>query len=88
MLVLEGRQDFQKVEDEIAQTIPINAHPVEARYTQRNTIEAIQDYTITPAQQPTPPQHFTEENRENIESASKLIVASDGSHDPVTGKAA
>ena len=32
--------------------------------------------------------YYTEENRQALDNADKLIVASDGSHDPITGDAA
>ena len=88
MRILEGRTDFQKIEDEEVNELPPRTHPVEVQHADDNTAEAFQEYAMTQeAHQSTAP-YYTEENREALNNATKLIVASDGSHDPITGDAA
>ena len=89
MRILEGRTDFQRVEDEEVNELPPETHPVEAQHADDNTAVALQEYAIKQVdeQQSTTP-YYTIENRQALDSADKLFVASDGSHDPITGNAA
>ena len=87
--ILEGRTDFQKVEDEEVNELPPETHPVETQHADDNTAVALQEYAIKQVneQQSTTP-YYTIENRQALDSTDKLFVASDGSHDPITGNAA
>ena len=87
MRILEGETDFEKTDEEI-ETLPNIIHPTEVQHVEGNLVESQNKYDITHEEQQEEEPYFETENKRNLECADKLIVASNGSHDPESSKAA
>ena len=67
--------------------IPDHAHPIDAR-TRRRVIYPYQEYRLIVPQPPEAPLDTESLHPEHIKSAKKVTAVSDGSLDPITGRAA
>ena len=76
-------------EDEIVNAIPNHGIPVES-YASRSFISSVQDYALLPAPLVPPPanDNLRDDNPLQVRDAAIIYAVSDGSMDPVSGRAA
>ena len=87
MRITEGRDDFEKTDEEL-ENLPNMTHPIEVQHVEGNLVEPMQEHDIVHEEEQEEEPYYETVNRSSIDRADKLIVASDGSHDPESGKAA
>lgn len=86
MQIIESSDEFHKVDKEIT-AIPNKTHPITVEHTDGNKIVPMQYYTLVKKQLQPTTANYTYKNLQALHNASKLIVTSDGSHDPISGDA-
>ena len=87
MRILEGETDFEKSDEEL-EKLPNRTHPTEVQHVEGNLVESLHEYDITHEGHQEEVPYYETENKSSLDRADKIIVASDGSHDPKSGKAA
>ena len=69
-------------------TIPTGTHPVDIEFQDNNTLVPLQEYGMVKEQTKSTKPYYESINKHELDNSSKLAVAIDGFHDPISGDAA
>ena len=69
-------------------TIPTGTHPVDIEFQDNNTVVPLQEYGMVKEQTESTELYYDSINKHKPENCIKISMATDGSHDPISGDAA
>ena len=86
MQILEDKNEFARSNN--GTTIPTGTHPVNIGFQDNNTVVPLQEYGMVKEQTKSTKLYYDSINKHELDNSLKLFVATNGSHDPISGDAA